>query len=136
MLEVQDRTGARHSRKRSASPTAIDASPMLTYRSDAMSRFAVSSATLLLTSCVLLCAAVSCSAAPSTSQLAAPSASNVPFSLHVIDGNSGHGIVIKSNDHEIVIDGGGDQALEDYVRKTDLINDPIELAVVMDSYAG
>jgi hypothetical protein len=63
--------------------------------------------------------------------------SNSPrFSVHVIDGRSGHGIVIKREDREIIIDGGDDAALAEYVARKNLITDPIELVVVTDASAG
>lgn len=54
-----------------------------------------------------------------------------PFQVHLIDVGNGDAIVVDVGDSEIVIDGGMYvNDLSDYVSKSKIIQDPIELAIV------
>lgn len=55
----------------------------------------------------------------------------VPFTLHVVDVGNGDAILLDLGDQEMLIDGGMHaRPLLDYVSSVDVIQDPIELAVV------
>ncbi len=54
-----------------------------------------------------------------------------PFAVHFLDVGTGDSVIIDVGDREVVIDGGDSvKVLDEYIARTGIIDDPIELVVV------
>ena len=61
----------------------------------------------------------------------AATATNTPFEIHFLDVGTGDAAIIDIQDREIIIDGGNYvNDLHNYVRDNDIVDGPIELAIV------